>query len=42
MVTKMIAAAVLLAAMTVPSFAGMGGGTGNTGNWTNNPAALHN
>jgi hypothetical protein len=41
MTTKMMAAAVLLAAMTGTSFAAqMGGGTGNTGNRTNNPAAV--
>ena len=43
MATKMLAAAVLLAAMTGTSFAAqMGGGTGNTGNRTNNPAAVQN
>jgi hypothetical protein len=40
MATKMMVAAVLLAAMTGTSFAAMGGGTGNTGNRTNNPAAM--
>jgi hypothetical protein len=43
MATKMLAAAILLAAMTGTSFAApMGGGTGNTGNRTNNPAAVQN
>jgi hypothetical protein len=43
MATKMMAAAVLLVAMTGTSFAApLGGGTGNTGNRTNVPAAMQN
>ena len=41
MTTKMIAAAVVFAAMSVTALAApLGGGTGNTGNRTNDPAAV--